>query len=350
MYCANFYPKSPTSMAMQIEVVNEPYVGHSLEADRFDFTFSGRKTWWGGGWGLVSGNLKTYTAIMVNDDEKLYVRALADDYEDGIGMLTLSDKSTHEREKAMPVYLLAGERYWRGNSTHGNQIKHSIRCFGEKLWLEYGELGEHGGSVYHPGHARIPVEPCDPQYTRKEFVCDYIARVDGSYFAVCKSLEEPAVFVRIAAKDAASVFYKKDTDDVEEHSFVESAVKKRKVEAAPDRVTKIDMNFFVGAIDRGLVEPTGAGCVVLCNCFNQAVAFCERRDEIEALKHEQKLMLTQLQSDSLQNRFDTSLMDKIAAIQTQLNDLMASIEAAPSEIPPQAYVASPISTHVEQES
>ena len=107
------------------------------------------------------------------------------------------------------------------------------------------------------------------------------------------------------------------------------------------------MNFFVDAIDRDLLEPTGAGCVVLCNFFNQAVAFCERRDQIETLKHEQKEMLAQLHSDSLQNSFDTTLMNKIAAIQTQLNDLMVEIEGAPSEIPPQAYMASPISTHVE---
>jgi len=131
--------------------------------------------------------------------------------------------------------------------------------------------------------------------------------------------DDPAVFVRIGVKDAASVLYKleRDVDDVGERSFTESDAKKRKIEAAPARVNKIGMNFFVDAIDRDLIEPTGAGCVMLCNFFNQAIAFCEKRDQIESLKQDQKEMLAQLHSDSLQNRFDTTLMDKIASSYTE---------------------------------
>ena len=315
------------------QIANEPYMPQSLEESRFDFTFSGKKTWWGGGWGIHEGNLKEYAAVMVNDEDKLYVRKLSVDWDDGIGQIKLDDSSMHSREMAMPVPLLAGEQYWRGNSTHGNQVKHAIRCFGEKLTLEHCALGENGGSVFQPGHAQLPKEPSSSQNTRREFIVDYIARVDGAYFAVCKSLEGPTVFVRIGVKDAADVFYKTDAEASEGRSVKsggEAEAKRRKVDmaAAPIKLESVDLNLFIDILDRKLL-PTGAsGLSRVCMLFKQAEVFRSKREYIEGLKKEQSTLLSQIQADSLNNAFDTSKMERGLEIQKELHELMHEVEAA----------------------
>ena len=313
-------------------------MSRSLEDSRFDFTFSGKKTWWGGGWGIHEGGLKEYDAIMVNDEEKLYVRRLSVEWEDGIGELKLEDKSTHSREMAMPVSLLAGEEWWRGNSSHGNQIKHAIRCFGEKLTLEHCALGDNDGSVFQPGHAQIPKEPSSSQCTRREFIVDYIARVDGTYFAVCKSLEEPTVFVRIGVKEAANVLYRSDAEASDGRSVKsggESEAKKRKVivAPAPDKIESVDLNFFINIIDRELIPTGESGLARVCKLFRQAEAFRAQREHIEGLKNEQSVLLSKIQTDSSNNSFDMSKMERVSEIQRELYELMMEVETSAVESP-----------------
>ena len=337
MYCAKIYPKSPTSMDAQMEAC--PYVARTLEEGELMEAFCGKPGWWGSAWGETGCSMSEHDPVLVCEAMKekgkeqiiLHVQKLGADYEEGIGSVKVADGSEHERENTMRVPLLTSEGWWRGNSAHANQLRRAISCFQEKIELEYSADGV--GSVCEPKVGRIAVNEGSSQHTRAEFIADYIARSDGSYYAVCKSTEEPAIFVRVAVKEAGNFLVKGKVAATPG----QSSTKKRKLEADLTPAI-VDLNFFIDAISTGSLAAGHDGLVELCRMFRQAEVFLEKQAEIDELKQEHRKLSAIVQTDMANNVFDVNKMDRLSEIMKMLNALMKGVEEAPANIPPEAYL------------
>ena len=256
---------------------------------------------------------------------------LGADYENGIGLVKVADGSAHERMNTMRVPLLTSESWWRGNSSHANQLRHAITCFQEKIALEFDDE-DGGGSVFEPKVGRIAAG--DGQ--DRAFIVDYIARSDGSYYAMCKSILEPMVFVRVGVKEAACYLSKGKVASTPN----QPSTRKRKSEVivAPMRV---DMNFFIGAISNGSISGGHEGLFDLCRSFRQAEVFIERQAEIDELKEKHRKLSLTVQSDMASNVFDVDKMVELSEIMRELNKLMQGVEEVPAVhavIPPESYL------------
>ena len=261
----------------------------------------------------------------------LHVQKLGADYEEGIGSVKVADGSEHERENTMRVPLLTSEGGWRGNSSHANQLRHAISCFQEKLELEYSADGV--GSVCEPKIGRIPNSEGSGQHTRAEFIADYIARSDGNYYAVCKSVDEPAIFVRVGVKEAANSL----SGGKAAATPCQPSAKKRRLTAEVTPVA-VDLNFFIDAISNGSVASGDTGLLELCKMFRQAEVFIDKQAEIDELKKEHRRLSATVQTDMHNNVFDVAKMDRLSSIMKELNELMKGVEEAPADVPPEAYL------------